>query len=187
METKLSVTCQACGEQLIEYERENLILDDDKLVKFCHTGEQGTNCAGYFQARLSELAEPDDTGETYLDADEELLQAEQEAADDREETTIATLYAEEEPKYEAEALANLDPAARHAYDNLRADIPFVKFALVVAGVCDLTSDPQMAAAEIADFIDGGPDGWPDASESEHNGWLQSASVDDIVSWIVAGQ
>lgn len=47
------ILCEKCGAYLIEYAREQI--DDDQLVRFQHTGEQGTDCDGYFQCRASEF------------------------------------------------------------------------------------------------------------------------------------
>ena len=41
-------------------------------------------------------------------------------------------------------------------------------------------------AVIADFVDGGDEGW-DCGDEEQKEWLESESVENIASWVIAGQ
>jgi hypothetical protein len=40
-------------------------------------------------------------------------------------------------------------------------------------------------AVIADFIDGGEEGW-ECSDEEQQAWIDKADADEIASWIIAG-
>ena len=48
-------------------------------------------------------------------------------------------------------------------------------------VCELV---DATPAKIADFIDGGENGWENTDE--HNAWLKKDSPDAIASWVSAG-
>ena len=41
-------------------------------------------------------------------------------------------------------------------------------------------------AVIADFVDGGDEGW-ECGDEELKEWLESESVEKIASWVIAGQ
>ena len=45
---------------------------------------------------------------------------------------------------------------------------------------------EINEAAIADFVDGGDEGW-DCGDKEQKEWLESESVEKIASWVIAGQ
>jgi len=64
-----------------------------------------------------------------------------------------------------------------AYRNMNQDISLTKFRKICSAVDD-------TPATVADFIDGGVEGWPEGEE--HSAWLKSAAAEDIVAWVIAG-
>lgn len=48
-------------------------------------------------------------------------------------------------------------------------------------VCNLV---DATPADVADFIDGGENGWENVDE--HNDWLKNAPADEIAGWVTAG-
>lgn len=52
-----SISCPKCDGTLLSYSSDFLVLDDEYLVRFHHTGEQNTECDGYFQVITSDFQE----------------------------------------------------------------------------------------------------------------------------------
>lgn len=45
---------------------------------------------------------------------------------------------------------------------------------------------EMSADDVADFVDGGDEGW-DCGDEEQSQWLDTATAKEISSWVIAGQ
>lgn len=69
-----------------------------------------------------------------------------------------------------------------AWNAMNADIPLEKFGAVVSGVQEHVN---ASPAKIADFIDGGEEGWQD-DPMGHQEWITSTSADEIADWAIAG-
>lgn len=68
------------------------------------------------------------------------------------------------------------------YYDMRLPFGERKFAMVVR---DVQRSLDASPAEIADFCDGGNEGWG-CGDEEHGAWLQSAPVIEIAGWVEAG-
>ena len=65
-----------------------------------------------------------------------------------------------------------------AYRAMRLDVELSKFEII----CQLV---KRNPAVIAEFIDGGKEGWQENDE-EHQRWLNTATAREIANWVKAG-
>ena len=68
-----------------------------------------------------------------------------------------------------------------AWQNSKMTISLRKFTMI----CNKL--PNMKPIEIADFIDGGEEGWQDYTFEEHQKWLQKSNTNIIADWVWAGR
>jgi len=70
-----------------------------------------------------------------------------------------------------------------AYSVMTVDIDLDKFREVVQATQEYV---KATPSQIADFIDGGEEGWTDDTDGKHQEWISSTNADDIADWVIAG-
>jgi len=76
-----------------------------------------------------------------------------------------------------------DRKTSNAFSTLRLEMHYERFEQIVRGV---QKDIKATPLQIADFVQGGDDGWMDVGNDAQQKWLVTANIEEIISWVVDG-